>query len=334
MQKEVILYGPKFTNRAHQLKVQGAATVRPEILAIGSSRMNQWRSAMFHPYRFFNGANTINMQRDYRRFIEDIGYPKPKVVIFSLDYFTLDDKWDAQYRGQTYDDDMRFASGLFLKALRGVMDDALDSPRSIIVGQEPIYSTPALGLYATRMGNGFRGDGSYQYGSFISKYKGGSVWYPDDCNCQDRIKFGRGPFVFGDELSKDRLRELEDFAAYAKTEGIILIGVTSPFHPSVVETLERSTRHSSWRIFNSRTMSDWFKSRGIIYFNFSRIEAFGGRPDEFVDYFHPSEPAYIRMFLAMLKDPKVRNIFSDISISSLESRLLISTSLEAYRNDF
>ena len=36
------------------------------------------------------------------------------------------------------------------------------------------------------------------------------------------------------------------------------------------------------------------------FFNVANLESVGGRPQEFVDPFHPSESAYIRMLLTML----------------------------------
>lgn len=330
----VYLYGPKYTNRAYQLKVQGAAAAKPEILAIGSSRMNQWRSAMFHPYSFYNGANAINVQKSYRRFIEDIGYPKPRVVIFTLDYFLLDDSWDSQYEHQTFEDDLKVGSPLYLKVLRALMDDVRSRPQELLVDQEPLYAAPAVGLSAAQGGNGFRIDGSYQYGRSIQKYQKEGQWSPDDDGSQERIKLGKAPFVFGEKPSEERLRELEEFAAYAKANGIALIGITMPFHSTAVQSMDVSPKHANWRSFNSSSMQEWIKQKGIIYFNFSHIESFGGRDEEFVDHFHASEPAYIRILLTMMKDPRTRELFKDISPQELERTLSKATPLEACFNSF
>jgi hypothetical protein len=329
-----LLYGPKFSHRTYRLKVEGTAAVKPEILVIGSSRTNQWRSAMFRPYRFYNGGNSVNTQKSYQRFLEEIGLPKPKVVIFSLDFFSLDDTWDSQYQNLAYDDGMDIGSPLYLKVLRSLMDAAAESPRKLIVTKEPIYSVSALGLNAAQRGGGFRVDGSYQYGPPLSLYKKNGEWDIEETDSLERIRLGKAPFVFGDKLSKERLRELEDFAAYAKANGITLIGITMPLYPTTLQSLGRSPRHNNWRYFNSDTMANWINKQGILYFNFSRIETFGGRAEEFVDAFHPSEPAYLRIFLTMMKDARMREIFKDISVSDIENRLVKATPLEAYYNDF
>jgi hypothetical protein len=64
------------------------------------------------------------------------------------------------------------------------------------------------------------------------------------------------------------------------------------------------------------------------------MESFAGKADEFADPFHPSEPAYVRMLLAMLDDDRFRALFPDIDAKSLKERLAQATRFEAYRNDF
>lgn len=73
---------------------------------------------------------------------------------------------------------------------------------------------------------------------------------------------------------------------------------------------------------------------GIHYFNVTDLSSFDGRDDEFVDAFHPSEPACIRMLITMLRDPAVRALLPGVDAAALGRLLASATSLEAVRNQF
>jgi hypothetical protein len=100
-----------------------------------------------------------------------------------------------------------------------------------------------------------------------------------------------------------------------------------PFAPPVLNVIEGSPLYQAWREFES-------PQTGIIYFDFSRLESFAGHADEFADPFHPSEPAYLRMLLTMLREPAFRALFPKLDPSLLEARLKQATPLEVYRNEF
>lgn len=63
-------------------------------------------------------------------------------------------------------------------------------------------------------------------------------------------------------------------------------------------------------------------------------QSFGGTGDEFVDPFHPSEPAYIRMLLTMLRNPEFRSVFPKMNADELANRLRGSSRFESFRNEF
>ena len=130
------------------------------------------------------------------------------------------------------------------------------------------------------------------------------------------------------------LHEFERFTELARQKGITLVGVTMPFVPEVTRAIEQSTLYQAWRQFEGPQTKEWIRNQGVIYFDFTKLESFGGRPDEFVDPFHPSEPAYVRMLIAMLADPKFRALVPDLGINGLQERLKHAGPTKAYRNDF
>jgi hypothetical protein len=329
------IYLPQFSDHTYQLKIDAIRLLRPDVLVMGASRANQWRSAMFKPQTFYNAANCLYTQYDYRRMLEELGDYAPRVIIFSVDFYTFNNAWDPTFASVSYGDlgGLRSAEtatiGLgLLKTAKSNLLELLPNPREPLL-REPAYGMPALGLMAARSGTGSRIDGSYQYGARIRGEAGVSLQ-----SAIERIAVGRKPFQPGRQIDEEQRREFERFVDLARKKGIALIGVTSPFAPPLVEALDHSPQHGIWKQFQSPEFADWIRRQGVTYFNFTHLQSFAGKVDEFVDPFHPSEPAHIRMLLAMLHEPAFRTRFPNLDTQSLEARLEKATPLEAYRNEF
>jgi hypothetical protein len=207
-----ILYGVAFSDRNYQFKTQSARVREPDVLIIGASRANQWRSMMFAPHSFYNGANSAYTQRDYRRWIEDLGKVTPRVIIFSLDSYTFTADWDPNFTHVSYDDDIEFGSAKQRKILKDLIDEALKNPSAFFSTHEPVYGLPAIGLEAIRIGDGFRRDGSLQYGGLLR----GTTQLPTLESVIGRVKIGTTPFQFAKELDFKHREELERFAQHAR----------------------------------------------------------------------------------------------------------------------
>ena len=322
---------PKFSDHIYKLKQEAIRLRKPQILVLGSSRSNQWRSAMFQPEKFYNGGNAIYLMRDFSRILEQFGDYAPRVINFSIDYFTFTDAWEEVYKGQSRDDIGALGSAECIKILSSLASEIVVDPKSLLPFRtDGIYGVYAMGLYATQTGTGARIDGSYQYGHAIRGFPQISVQ-----SAVDSIRQGsQWPVLPGSHLGERQRQELQRFASLAKAKGISLIGITMPFAPEVVRALDESPRHEVWRNFLSDETRKWLQDIGILYFDFTRLERFGGKRDEFVDPFHPSEPAYIRMLLTMLGNPKVRSVFPKMDADDLKNHLRGSSRLEAFRNEF
>lgn len=290
---------------------------------MGSSRANQWRSAMFRPTPFYNAANAVFVVRDFRRMLEEFGDFSPRVILFSFDYFTFVPAFETSYLPQSRTEVGGWASPEQIRIIQGVLDDLVKT-RSF---PWPSHNAaPALGLSAIRTGVGFRLDGSYNYGSRT---------FDDGTSSLSAIEAGKQwPLVPAEHLDASILREFERFTELARQKGITLVGVTMPYTPKVREAMERSPHYGAWRQFQSAAMKEWIRGQDVLYFDFSDLGSFGGRPDEFADPYHPSEPAYIRMLLSMLADERFRTLFPRLDAHGLQETLKNASRLEAYRDTF
>lgn len=325
------IYGAALSDRAYRLKVEAARRLRPDVLAIGPSRMNQWRSAMFAPLRFYNAGNCVYIQRDFRRVLEDLGDPVPRVILFSLDYYTFDPAWDRWFEYVSRDDLPKWGTAGHAALVRRLAEAVSKDPRLLVApARDPIYGQPAVGLRAIQLGNGFRIDGSFQYGTAITHAE-----LPDTVESViGRVRRSEPPFMASQALDEERRLELEHFVDLAHRRGVKLVGVTMPYVPAVVEALNRSPKHGSWRQFQDPQFAEWIRSLGVLYFNFTNLDAFDGRAEEFVDPFHPSEAAYVRMLVKMLDDPTFQRVLPEARADALRERLRAGTSIEVFRNEF
>ena len=324
------IYLTQFSDHNYRLKVDAARLLKPDVLIMGASRSNQWRSAMFKPRTFYNAGNCIYALRDFRRMLEDLGDYTPRVIIFSIDFYTFNRTWDQRFTNISHSELGSLASAETISISWQLLNKAESDPRELsFTPREPLYGTPALGLTASRLGAGFRLDGSYQYGPQILANAA-----PDIAGAIGRVTRAEEPFEAGSEIDEEQRREFERFTDLARKKGIALVGITVPFAPALVQAVDHSPRHEIWRQFQKPEFADWIRQQGVIYFNFTDLESFGGKADEFADPFHPSEPALVRMLLTMLREPSFRALFPDLEPGALEARLKQATRFEVYRNEF
>jgi hypothetical protein len=325
------IYGAAFSDRAYRLKVEAARRIRPDVLALGPSRMNQWRSAMFAPLRFYNAGNCVYVQRDFRRVLEDLGDPLPRIVLFSIDYYTFDPAWDTWFEYVSREDVPKWGTAGHSAILRRLGEAVSKEPRLLLArAREPIYGQSAIGLRAIQLGNGFRIDGSFQYGTALTQSE------PPDTveSVLGRIRRSEPPFMASAVLDDERRDELKRFVELAHSRRIKLVGITMPYAPEVVQALNRSASHGAWKQFQDPQFATWLEQLGVVYFNFTNLETFGGRAEEFVDPFHPSEAAYVRMLLTMLGDARFQELVPAVRASALRDRLRAGSLIEVFRNDF
>jgi hypothetical protein len=312
------LYLPAYTDHNYQLKLQAARLMRPDVLVIGGSRVNQFRRRMFGSTSAYNACQVLYGQQDYRRFLEDLGEETPKTIIFSLDFYTFNSDYADFFQNVSYSDISLWRDRELAVILKGITRDP-QQLSLLIPPRDPLSGVTALGLQAAKTGNGFRNDGSYQYGLILRGMpNSGAV---ASAAGVERVRKGAPPFLPAARLGERARDELKHFADYANRKGIRLIAITTPLAPDVVDAVDRSAEQGAWREFNSPAFAEWVAALGIKHFNFARIESFAGQKDEFMDAFHASETAYDRMMLQMLRDPAFRAAVPGADIAAIEAQI-------------
>jgi len=289
--------------------------LRPEILVAGTSRVSQFRSAMFRPYGFYNIANSVVIWKQFTNTLERLpaGY-HPRVMIFTLDYF--------MFFHQLVDDMpwvLFHVSPLeaHLSGIKLMVETALRRDPRVLFSpaRDPLNGGPAIGLPAVLGGGGFRRDGSAQYGFLFRE------GYPYSEVSLSAPLLGQLPLYFAEDFDADQKQAFEEFVRKAHDLGIELVGVTVPVWAGVVANADREARMEAWRKFDSPAFALYLKSLNVHYENCLRLPSYYADRRYYIDSFHPTEPAILACMIKMFENPDIRALFPAIALEPLRAKL-------------
>jgi len=333
------------------VKVARAQLEEPDILFLGASRAGQFRSAMFKPYSFYNAGFSA---WTFRRLLEMLKLAsvrrQPKVIIVNIDFLIFQEaevKRRASEEGETLlECSTRCANW---KALHSLSQAFNEYPRDTTI-------TVAKQMAGLRGGelDGFRLFGltteSGSQGAFL--YDGSMHYFPEVIAGAPGIIRRAGLLELAknnrsDHLDVGQLRELDDFAQYARQRGIAVIGVQMPLDLRRLElsgdaeesmnaksdTNADSSHMNVLKIFESAETRNLFESMGVHFIDLVHLpEAMNSRA--FVEPFHPGEYLVLASVIAMLKDPLIGKLLPQIDIKALERRKAAAEVAGNYFNVF
>ena len=297
MGERPLLYRPRYGNRDLDFKTISANLRQPEILAVGSSRVLQFRAAFFdrNPQAFYNAAAPAWTLDQVRKLLDRLTFT-PSIVILALDQPWFNDAYVADVLPEQVSD---FAQ--FFAVNRSFMQDAIGG-ESFDIGRylarvEPGYGGLALGLRAIRDGHGFRNDGSEQYGDFlVARW----LWPQNERQRHlDLLRDGQEMYVRGDTLSAARLAQLEDLLKWCEERGITVIGFLPSYMPTLYAQMLADGNHA-YAAALDEALAPLFATYGDAYFDFSDGGALGASDEDFFDGWHASERINLRLYRDML----------------------------------
>lgn len=309
MSEEPVLYRPRYGNRDFAYKTIAANLRHPDILAVGSSRVLQFRSLFFNrqPDQFYNGGAPAWTLDRVIAYIKGLDFT-PKILILALDQ-----PWfNANYTGEFIDPDTGDFAHLFMvnrSFAQAVLDGESFDIARYLARREPAYGGLALGLRAIRDGHGFRNDGSEQYGDFLVAH-----WlYPENERQRhlDYLRDGAEMYAYGDAVSAAQLGVLDDFLAWCAERGITVIGFLPSYMPSLYPSLIGGGSHAYVGQLQA-ALPPLFDGYGFAYFDFSDGAALGAADADFFDGWHASERLNLRLYREMLAAlPDTLGAYSD-----------------------
>jgi len=312
-----VLFRPQYGNRDPDFKRLSVILRRPAILAIGSSRILQFRAAFFNknPDAFYNAAAPAWRLPQ----VTDLMYALPPDALPKVLILAIDPPWfNEDYAGDVFPAPVSDFDNLWLVD-RSLIQDLLKGRDFSRAGFDPSAywsrTEPggsggiALGLRAIRDGHGFRSDGSEQYGDFlIAKWLGQAGQRESHLRM---MQAGESMYVYGESVSESALAELSGLLDYAAAHDITVIGYLPSYTPTLWAEMVAGGNHTYITALTPRLQA-LFDAHGFAFFDFSDGASINTRDDEFFDGWHASELSNLRLYIKMLEaQPTVLGAYSD-----------------------
>jgi hypothetical protein len=319
------LFRYRYGNRDQQYKIMATNRRGPEVLAIGSSRILQFRDRFFNraPERFYNAAAPAWTLDQIERVLQDIDEAAlPRVLILALDPPWFNDA----YAPDVFPPDVSDYANLFL-VNRSFAQDVLAGESfdisQYLAREDPGGDGAALGLRAIRDGHGFRRDGSEQYGDFLV-----AQWLSpagQRAAHMAKMQAGEDMYVRGDTPSPEKLAQLAALLDWAAAHEITVIGYLPSYAPSLWEAMMRGGQHAYVAALPP-VLRAMFAERSFAFFDFSDVSGLGLTDADFFDGWHLSELGNLMLYTQMVYAlPDLLGPYSDTGLLEADIRSATDT---------
>src|SRR5262249_27111506 len=126
------------------------------------------------------------------------------------------------------------------------------------------------GLLALLSGEGFGADGTLSAATPSSD--------PQRL-IDDGTRAGIPPVELSERIAPEQVEKFEEFATFAKSKAITLIGVQLPYYRKILDELNDDPRAGSWREFASAEWQRRLAAVGVVFFDFAGLPEYRDRPE-------------------------------------------------------
>jgi hypothetical protein len=298
-----------------RFKLERVAIDRPDILVVGQSRPQSFRSAMFRPYTFYNLGSISYTMASFTDLLHHLpdGY-NPKVIIMACDYYLFDPVSTKANIDQHMLQDFTPTGIDYLATLRDVLVMLPEHPDLLLAGLPRSNGTLEMGLGAYMMHMGFRKDGSTQ-------------WYresgPDNPKMAEMNPWRGYKTIQGDSLGKDETVQFEQFVSEAHARGITVICVQLPMYTPAVEMMEhdKGANFGILRDYQARIANGYFDRLGVLAFDYLSFPGYSDNYHYFLDAVHPKEGLLLAVLNDMASDPRFLKILPKLDVAAIQQKV-------------
>jgi hypothetical protein len=297
------LYGRKYFSQDYkETKLELIRLRKAELLALGSSRVMQFRDIMMSPHeqKFFNGGGIISGIGDieaYAHLVVGGRLPAPKLVILGIDPWWLSLKqkrkrdtnsWIDNYRGE----DNSREPAAHLSAIKGMLFSREFPWRLLQIGSRirtPGYGLKPLGLLAVE-GDGFRCDGSYLYFRYINAYRNNPEYFDRETPpVIERVNKNVAQFNATRGIDPEKVAQLIDAIANLRNAGVEVCVLLPPFATPVDDAIKKNRNLTNWYAEYHNRLPQALREAGIQYLDVESPKTLGLSDDYMIDGFHASD---------------------------------------------
>ena len=271
---------------------------RPEVLALGSSRIMQVKRSVVSPdYSFYNAGGAIQNACELPLFINKL-HDSPKLILVNIDQWWFNRAYiaeDLPFSPSVYDDEPALDMH---KRGQFVCDFYTDLVKGKI-SLKKVFSSPHIGLNAICNENGFAADGS--------RYQGDMILAPEvqeDYNFKNvlgRIRDGNLRFQYGDEADSSMVSVVGDFLNQCVARKIKVVAFLPPFAPYVYQRMQETGKYGYMSKLYEMLRPLFDQYEGCSLYDFTDVTDTGAHNYDFDDGFHGSEIIYNGMIRQMVR---------------------------------
>lgn len=292
-----LLFGPAYSDYNKLYKVKMTNEVKANVITIGTSRTMQFREEFFNT-SFYNAGGCCARFNQFKPFITNIISYKPEIIIIGLDQYFFNDNYETYKEIQPYNETISKISSPFLRfrnSINKIYSDVFKNEKIKFSNLE--IDNSKIGLNALINNNGFRNDGSYQYGKVIQLDGMNNNSYREESmvDSKTRIVNGNNRFQYGHNISNYSIEKLIEILEYGKANNITIIGFTPPYDHEI--WVEMMNRKKDYEYLNKieLVIKPIFEKYNFEFYIYDDLKKLGSITCEAKDGFHGTDMAYARI---------------------------------------
>lgn len=297
LKKDGGVYSSAVNSRIYDLKQIMYRETKPDVVALGSSRVLQFRKEEFTK-PFVNLGNMHN--QDEVRDMAEAVFPqhKPKVLILGVDFWWFSPIYTNAEFSRTPKNAVFQVADMY---------DVADWVVSGRLGLKAIldilaHKSPNIGIQGVAKNEGLDVAGSYINYALV---KGQSYHY--DLKFRDtlkKIETGKKMFAYSKHPDKERLKKMDELLEHLHQMDIPVIVFITPLAPSVADAMEKHAKDLAYVPEAIAHVKGTAEKFGFSFYNFHDPRGVGSSDCEMIDGFHGGPVLYARLLQEMVKKEK------------------------------
>lgn len=296
------IYGTVLNQNSFAYKIELLKRVKPAVIALGSSRVMQFREKSFTA-AFVNCGGGMNHLNEGKIFIREmLKYHTPELIILGLDFWWFNDNFPQPSSYEHHDNNGAVLTYEKVKAPFKMLNTSkitLEEYFRIIVQGGKINAITtfgAMGLDGLKYSTGFRKDGSYFYAKILFGIEK-EFHDPEFKDTLGRIRGGHSRFEYGERISRSRVEEFLDLIRTIERNNIQVV----LFVPPVSNTVFKEMRVFAEKYAYVDQFQEYLKKLPYEVYDFHNIERVQSNDCECVDGFHGGDVTYKKILLTILE---------------------------------
>lgn len=284
-----------------------ASSDKKSVIALGSSRVLQFRDKMFDT-TFYNAGYSVSRVTDLKAFLQSLPATQyPEYLILGLDQWMFNKNWDDTKEKKDKPDWINsFVKYPDVNTCVLLYKDLFNGKVSL--GKLQDSNPGCIGLNAIVNSKGFRSDGSMYYGSQIEALQKNDPAAEDYmyADTYERINLGINRFEYCDQINSAAIDSLSEFLSFCKKNNIYVVAFLPPYADKVYAKMNSSGKYVyDKELYN--TLAPVVKDYGFELYDYSSVSSCNSNDNETLDGFHGGELTYTKILISILQKGSALN---------------------------